>query len=224
MREKDLYPAIVRLLTSNTFGCFETFVDRGTAGGRVDVCGLRNIGGHMASDFQICGVEVKTSNAPLLKSIGQALAYTTMVDRSYLAFLGDFEIEDRDTAAFLGIGLIKIRKQGRGYSAHLEQESQIFTPMPGRRLGILRAGGFLTCQLCGIVERVSDSGATRNLKNTSTKVSSAIDQTKALLWYHWDDADQTRNDHKWVYNERMLCSNCVYTVIRPLSEMGGSPT
>jgi len=60
-RESYLYPFVETYLRKR-FKCFTTARNKGTSFGRVDVVGLRDIGGNLNGSVEVIAVEVKAGN------------------------------------------------------------------------------------------------------------------------------------------------------------------
>jgi len=78
------YPLIEKFLRKR-FNCFVTAQNRGTNFGRIDVIGLRDIGGDLSGAIEIIRVEVKDGNQPFNTATGQAYSYSIFAERCYLA-------------------------------------------------------------------------------------------------------------------------------------------
>ena len=84
LAEKDRYP-IIETYIRKRFNCFETVQNKGTKFGRVDVVGLRDIGGDLSGALEVVAVEVKNGNQPFNTAVGQAYSYSVYAERCYLA-------------------------------------------------------------------------------------------------------------------------------------------
>ena len=114
MREFQLYPVVADFLRQN-FECFHvTERPTGTRHGTIDVVGLRQSSGKYGGSAEVIAVEVKSTDGRFLNSAGQALGYSVMADRCYLAVGGEaLGEEKRELAAQLNVGLIHISAQRR---------------------------------------------------------------------------------------------------------------
>ena len=110
-REPSLYPIVERWMKRH-FLCFKTGVDTGSSYGRIDVVGVRDIGGDLAGSVETIAVEVKNPGLPFTTTSGQTLGYRVYANRVYLAESRKkpFTPEEIDIASHLGIGLIQVRQ------------------------------------------------------------------------------------------------------------------
>jgi len=88
MQEKELYPLVERWLKRN-FLCFRTAIDKGFKFSRIDILGIRDIGGDLSGDVETIAIEVKRGRSPFAKACGQTLGYNVYANRVYLADLKD---------------------------------------------------------------------------------------------------------------------------------------
>lgn len=74
--EKKLYPVVIRWMRRH-FGCFVTAVNRGLRHGRIDIIGLRDVGGDLSGEVETIAIEVKRGAFPFANGCGQTLGYKT---------------------------------------------------------------------------------------------------------------------------------------------------
>ena len=112
--EKELYSFVADFL-QEAFDCFYVkATPTGTKHGLIDVVGLRQSSGKYGGSSEVIAVEVKSTGDRFLNSAGQALGYSVMADRCYLAVGGETVGEEkRELAAQLNIGLIHISARRR---------------------------------------------------------------------------------------------------------------
>lgn len=93
------------------FLCFKTAVDSGLRHSRIDVFGIRDIGGDLTGEVETIAIEVKRGSAPFATASGQTYGYKVYVNRVYLADwrTEPFSHEELSIAGNLGIGLVQIR-------------------------------------------------------------------------------------------------------------------
>ena len=70
MAEKDFYPRVAQW-AAKSLGCFHTAIDAGLKRGRIDVVGLRDVGGNLSGRSEVVSIEVKHGKQPFATSIGQ---------------------------------------------------------------------------------------------------------------------------------------------------------
>jgi hypothetical protein len=57
--------------------------------GRIDVIGIRDIGGDLSGEVETVAVEVKRGSTPFANACGQTYGYSVYANRVYLADLRD---------------------------------------------------------------------------------------------------------------------------------------
>lgn len=147
MRESRLYKPVADFIRTK-FDCFEVFETRGTIYGKIDVVGLRYSMGRRGGSAEVIAVEIKRGIPGLLKALGQAVGYSVMADRCYLAvydYRGKIGQLERELAAQLNLGLISI---GPAMKPEVLVSSPQHTPLRSHRLQLLRSLGFIECVLC----------------------------------------------------------------------------
>lgn len=174
MKEKNYY-RIVKGFLLKEFKCFYAETDVGVENvGRIDVVGLRDIGGRYSGEIEIISVEVKKSTKSPGKKMGQALGYSVLANRCYLAAPGEFSMEHREIANRLGIGLIEIKDE----TCSEKLTSKYFEPIEALSLRLLRKINYRKCTLCGSVVKdieikrkiqIKDDGDIRPLLFTKQK-------------------------------------------------------
>lgn len=176
MEEKNYY-SIVKDFLLKEFKCFYVETEVGVENvGRIDVVGLRDIGGRYSGEIEIISVEVKKSTKSPGKKMGQALAYSVLANRCYLAAPGEFSMEHREIANRLGIGLIEIKDK----TCSEKLTSKFFEPIEALSLRLLRRKkiNYRKCTLCGSVVKdieikrriqIKDVGVIRPLLFTKQK-------------------------------------------------------
>src|SRR5437764_15255149 len=86
--ENTLYPYVERWLKRH-FLCFRTAINKGLRHSRIDVVGVRDIGGDLSGDVETIAVEVKRGLFPFATASGQTLGYNVYANRVYLADVRD---------------------------------------------------------------------------------------------------------------------------------------
>ncbi|HEU4390511.1 MAG TPA: hypothetical protein VFV34_22095, partial [Blastocatellia bacterium] len=116
--ERNTYP-IVKDFLKEKFDCFHVAGPTGTKYGAIDVVGIRQSAGRYGGNAEVIAIEVKDSGSRFLNSAGQALGYSVMADRCYLALagpMGDSAPLESEFAAQLSIGLIRV---GPGHTCEI---------------------------------------------------------------------------------------------------------
>jgi len=113
MQESRLYPIVAKFVKKK-LGCF--YVRNKptvTKYGAADIVGLRQSAGKYGGSAEVIAVEVKDTTSRILNAAGQAVGYSVMADRCYLAIRGDTVGEvERELVAQLNTGLIRIGSRG----------------------------------------------------------------------------------------------------------------
>ena len=145
MQEQKLY-AVVKRFLEDQFNCVATKLTVGPHYGIIDVVGLRYSSNRYGGIAELMAVEVKPSGANFLKSLGQALGYSLMADRTYLALFAPSGIteQQKEMATQLNVGLIRIRDR----TCHLELSSPLHRPWRPYKLALMRKLDYVECVLC----------------------------------------------------------------------------
>jgi hypothetical protein len=152
MKESKLYPKVKKFV-KNKFHCFATGVNKGTKNGRIDIIGIRDIGGDLTGKTELISVEVKAANQPFATTAGQAIGYSVYAERCYLADLRSgkepFSQEEIAIASKLGIGLIALKRSGNVIEEVLS--SPIHSPIDYMKHEIIEKLGFSLCSTCNSI-------------------------------------------------------------------------
>jgi len=220
--EKTYYKAVERWLTGH-FSCFKTAINKGLRLGRIDVIGLRDVGGDLSGDIETIAVEVKRGSTPFANACGQTFGYSVYANRVYLADvrLKAFTQEEIFIASHLGIGLIQIK--GRIRTEVLS--SPYYDPIAKMQLRLLEALGFGRCQLCDSVFQIGHPEKGKAYSNLSReKVHQAIKLSRGIMFWNREVADRKRRlgirgegGDETTYERRFICPDCVSGVISQLS-------
>jgi hypothetical protein len=204
--ERRLYGR-VRQFVRIQLGCSVVGEDKGTDYGRIDVVGIREIEGDLASNFEIIGVEVKEEGDKFLNSAGQAKGYSIYANRCYLAQEGRFAQEEVEIARVLGIGLIDVNRDIREVLS-----SPIHSPSPVWQRKILSRLGQAVCTVCGTI--FPDDRVIRGTRSSHLVLSRALDRAgksgNPLLYYLYDYNTRHKSDtRELVHQRRYVCKDCV---------------
>src|ERR1022692_4799824 len=109
-QESRLYPIVEKWMMKR-FRCFKAGINVGLKYSRVDVLGVRDVGGRLSGDIETIAIEVKKGSGLFATASGQALGYQVYVNRVYLAASPEngFNPSEVEIASHLGIGLIQIK-------------------------------------------------------------------------------------------------------------------
>ncbi len=209
-KESDLYPIVAHWLERKR-KCFRTDINKGLQHGRIDVIGLRDVGGDLSGEIETISVEVKRGTQPFGTASGQALGYKVYANRVYLADFrpGPFDNDEVQIASHLGIGLIRIT----GKTCHEELSSPYYRPITRMNLALLEKLKLGYCQLCGtlFVTKDAKSGEGRTSRRSITRAAEA---DRGVIFWNWEIAGRKRKTGVRVggfgtYERRYLCSDCV---------------
>lgn len=212
--ENTHYPAVQRWLTRE-YKCFHTAITKGIIYSRIDVLGIRDVGGDLSGDIEVIAVEVKRGMTPFTNAAGQAVGYKVYANRVYLADCRTktFSQDEIDIASNLGIGLIQIR------SAKCREvlSSPMYQPIRRLQLRLLQKLRLGKCQLCG---SFFDLGEGNWSHVSDCNLDKAIEREKGLIFV-LDEVE--RRKLKGAYrqgstyrNYRFICPDCVASVLAPL--------
>jgi len=211
-KERDLYPIVEKWLIETHF-CSATAIDKGLAYTRIDVIGVKDVGGDLSGEVETIAVEVKRGNQPFAKASGQALAYRVYANRIYLADLRDdlFTPDEIQIASHLGIGLVRIQKTGCSEVL----SSPYYKPLEKLNLLLLENLCLGRCQLCGCFFKIG-SERSKFSKLTREDFRKAIEQEKGLMFWNREVNERKREsgivrkkDDK-TYERRFICPDCTY--------------
>ena len=216
MSERDLYPSVERWLAER-YECIDTFVDKGITYGRIDVSGIRHVGGHLTGASEFVAVEVKTDRQGFGTAVGQAAGYSVYADRCYLAAVrpeGGFDTDELAIAGHLGVGLLHLRRRGRGASVTESLTAPLRQPLPQLRARYIDNLGYAFCAVCDSVFYRGDHRSETWSKNIARgDRKKAVESRKGLAWWLHGLAERQGNDSDVVYHRRYLCSDCVNALL-----------
>jgi hypothetical protein len=220
LAESDLYPIVEKWMLKH-FHCFKTAIDKGLRYGRIDVLGIRDVGGDLSGEVETIAIEVKKGNTPFAKASGQTLGYRVYTNRVYLADLRQepFTTDEIHIASNLGIGLIEIR--GRTCKEILS--SPHYLPITKLNLSLLESVAIGRCQTCGSFFKTGNPKLNRysytNL--TSVNMREAILKERGLIFWNYEAAHRKnkfnlKRKKDVAYERRFICPECVEVLFAPL--------
>lgn len=216
MLEFDYYPILENWMKIH-FRCFKTGINVGTSYSRADVVGVRGTGGENSVEIELIVVEVKRGKEPFATASGQAAGYSVYANRVYLADVreGGFTPSEREIASNLGVGLIAITKK-RPKEILSSREHK---PIARMWFEMARKLNLFQCRICGSFVEVE--AGYRNL--TRDNVLKAIKAQTGLIYWHEEVADRkkklklARHGSENSHERRIVCGECVSTLLAPLS-------
>jgi hypothetical protein len=219
--EKEQYALVARWLKRH-FKCFKVAVDKGLRHGRIDVIGVRDIGGDLSGEVETFAIEVKRGTTPFVNACGQTFGYSVYANRVYLADLRQdgYSQDEIFIASNLGIGLIQIK----GKACHERLSSPFHLPitrMHSRLLEALRLG---KCQLCDSIFAIGTAEGGNTWSRVSrVNIRKAIESEKGLMFWNHEVAERKRQlgirvskEDGMSFERRFLCPDCVNRVLSQL--------
>lgn len=200
LKEDSLYKYVEDFLIDQ-LECFDTFQKAGTKyTGFADVIGIKDVGGRTSGDFEVIAVEVKKSTYNFAKNLGQALGYSLLAHRCYLAthLKGLYTSEQERMADYLGVGLLRI------YNRECEEisTSPLHQPINSLMLKMLENKQYAFCSICGTLVK-AEEGWTKDARESSKtgRVFYYIKKTPKRRVLFSEQKKPTR----WVH----ICSDCI---------------
>jgi hypothetical protein len=213
MAEKDFYPRVAKW-AKESLGCFHVAIDQGLKRGRIDVVGLRDVGGNLSGRSEVISIEVKHGKQPFATSIGQASGYSIYADRCYLAEARPqrFDDDEISIATRLGVGLIHITGTKR-LRVNEVLSAPPREPLEGLRLELLDNLGFGRCAVCSsLFERGDKKKWDRNVVRQTSRGShlpQALENDKGLVYWLNEQAARAGATGDVIYNRRYICNDCL---------------
>lgn len=210
LRESDLYPRLARWLKSS-YGCFATKINFGPRHSRVDVLGIRDVGGDLSGEVETIAIEVKRGGQPFGTTSGQTRGYAIYADRVYLADFrrNGFNREELDIAGALGIGLIQVTST----SCKEVLSSPRHEPISRLQLRVFEKMGYGRCCVCQSLFSIGAGEREFNFTNLSRAgISKAAEREKGLVFWNHAVGERKSAKHRTgdvTYERRFICSDCV---------------
>jgi hypothetical protein len=218
--ERDYYPLVARWLKRH-FLCFRVAVNRGLRFGRIDVIGIRDIGGDFSGEVETIAVEVKRGSTPFANACGQTYGYSVYANRVYLADLREDRFTQDETfiASNLGIGLIQIK----GTKCREVLSSPFYQPIQKMQLRLFESLHLGKCQLCQSLFEIGTADGNNYTKVARENIKRAIREEKGLVFWNRELAERkrrlglTRNkEDESTWERRFICPDCVGSVVKQL--------
>jgi hypothetical protein len=210
--EKELYDSVERF-ARKTLGCFAAAQNTGLRAGRIDVVGLRDIGGNLEGAGEVLAIEVKRGMQPFLVAVGQAAAYSVYADRCYLADIrpSGFTNEEKTIAVRLGVGLLQI-KVGRRTAISEDLIAPTAAPLANLRLELIERLHFSLCTICtGFFERGADGQFRANVeaqKERGDYRKRAVDGGRGIMFWLDEQEGRRGTGDDVIRKRRYICKDC----------------
>jgi hypothetical protein len=212
--EVDLYPIVQKWMVRQ-WDCFASKFNVGSRFGRIDVAGVRDIGGDLSGQTEVIAIEVKAGGSVFTTSAGQAFGYSVYANRVYLADYRptgtDFSPEEIAIAGRLGIGLLLIRPNHR---INVVQTSPLHEPMERLRRTVIAAMDHAVCSICESVFPIKDEDGRALVKrgdyNSRKPLQRAIEAEMGYVWWLSDVGERDGTTRGGTYPRRYLCRDCAW--------------
>lgn len=83
-KESDLYPIVERWMQRH-FHCFKTVIDKGLRYERIDMFGVRDVGGDLSGEVETIAIEVKKGRTPKRGRVCSRRAGRALISRAALS-------------------------------------------------------------------------------------------------------------------------------------------
>lgn len=215
-KEKTLYP-IVRCWLERHYKCFETRINTGLRHSRIDVVGIRDVGGDLSGEVEAIAVEVKRGTEPFATASGQTLGYHVYANRVYLADFRTepFTLDQISIASHLGIGLIQIK----GKRCIEVLSSPYYRPITKLNFQLMERLSLGHCQICDSVFRTGDAENHKWVNLRRENLKKAIELEKGLMFWNFEVAKRKnklgirKTDRDSTFERRFICPDCVTRVL-----------
>lgn len=206
--EKTLY-TLVETWMRRKFRCFQSGTNLGFSFSRVDVLGVRDIGGSGSGEIETIGIEVKCGAGDFATACGQAVGYTVYANRVYLAQKRQqaFKQKELEIASHLGVGLVHINQ----YHLREALSAPYHSTLPGITIDVLDKLDLGRCQLC---QSFFITGTDQRNERVSLSVRNAVKAGKAYQFF--TEAQEARKikarllpDRSTSYDSRYICPECL---------------
>jgi len=218
-KESELYPLVERWMRRK-FQCFKTVIDKGLKYGRIDVLGVRDVGGDLSGEIETIAIEVKKGSTPFAKASGQTLGYRVYANRVYLADVrqDSFTTDEIHIASNLGIGLIRLKNK----TCQEVLSSPYYQPITKLNLMLLESIAIGKCQFCNSFFEIGDSKNNRFSNVARENLKQAILKEKGMMFWNYEAAYRKNKFHErravkqTAYERRYICSECIEVLFSPL--------
>lgn len=195
------------------FKCFRSACNVGLSYSRMDIVGVRDVGGILSGEIEVICIEVKRGTEPFATASGQALGYSVYANRVYLAdFRADgFKPAELEIASHLGIGLIQLSEN----RCKEVLSSPFHDPIPRMSLELIARLALAKCQLCGTVFECGRDRQNRLSNVTKENLPLAVAKKKGLVFWLRALSDRKkklgigRGDDGFTVEKRFVCPECV---------------
>lgn len=151
MQESELYDSVKEFIEKR-HECFFVAIEAGKQGvGSVDVFGVRHVNPEK-SEITTIGVEVKVNKGSPCADFGQAKGYSVLCHKMYFASMDEFNEGDVEIAKYLGIGLIKIKRENPNFVCNEVLDAPASVPINRLLDYVLRSKRIFQCESCKVFQ------------------------------------------------------------------------
>jgi len=215
-KESAAYPLVEKWM-KRQFHCFKAGINVGLRYSRVDVLGVKDVGGDLSGEIEIIAIEVKRGSEPFATASGQALGYHVYANRVYLADRREktFTPSEIEIASHLGIGLVQII----GATCREVLSSPYHRPISRLSFSLLEKLALGECRICGTFFEIGMAKNRQFSNLTREKFQKAVGSEKGLMFWNRELADRKNKTGVRVTNDgttherRFICPDCVQNVL-----------
>jgi len=212
VKEKRLYPIVEKWLRRN-YLCFKTSINKGLKYGRIDVVGIKDVGGELSGEVETIAIEVKRGSEPFGTACGQTLGYKVYANRIYLADYREesFDPDEINIASHLGVGLVQIKNR----SCKEVLSSPYYKPITKLNLLLLERIGIGKCQLCDTFFEISNIETNIFANLAKEDLKKAIENEKGIIFWNRELSDRKKrlgldkHSDDRTYERRFICPDCI---------------
>jgi len=216
--EKRFYPIVKKWLEKNGYYCggyltigkkgFQHF-DVGSLKYKADVAGVKNVGNKFIDVLEIAAVEVKDEGLVKHRHLQQALGYSSIAHKCYLATTGKITEDDVASASRIGIGLLQLTDKN-------SLPKEVLSPQPKQpneaaALDFLDTLSISQCTIC----KCYFFNCSWGKKGDKTRSYRRIRRGRQFDVYlktkldPFDDLSKLRGKMSKYVTRRFICKNCL---------------
>ena len=197
------------------FLCFKASKNTGLKYGRIDVVGVRDVGGSLSGEIETISIEVKRGTEAFATACGQALGYRIYANRVYLADIRTkgFIPEEISIANNLGLGLIQIKNK----TCQEILSSPYYTPMKSFNLKLLETLTLGQCKMCNSFFEIGnmEKKHSRFANLSREDLKKAVKDKKGMIFWNYEVADRKYDvgiesvPDDSTRERRFICRECI---------------
>lgn len=215
--ERRFYPTVRKWLEKNGYYCggYLTkgrkdfyYFDVGSLKYKVDVAGVKNVGNKFIDVLEIAAVEVKDEELVKHRHMQQALGYSSIAHKCYLATTGRITEDDIANASRMGIGLLQLTNKDSLPKEILSP--QLKQPNEAAMLDFLDTLSISQCTICNcfFFNCSWDSKGKRIRSYKRIRRSRQLDVYLKTRLDPFEDLPKLRGKLGKFVTRRFICENC----------------